>query len=386
MARSKSSLPGGVRTSDLVSLGTLAKAIPSSVVTSALAESGKSTVRNRTLPAELTALYCMMLWLYRDVSYEEVLECLTESWRWLNLPGSGKATKGAITQARDRLGEEPMRLIFNKIARPLAQRQTPGAWYRDWRLVAVDGSLLDTPDSKANREAFGGPSNQFGDGSFPQVRTVILCECGTHAPLACAIGSYRTSEMALLRELKIHLNPEMLLLADRYYFGAEFWKEIVETGCALLWRLRSDAPISTQSKLADGSYLAKVRDGGEGYLVRLICYETGAGTQVTLATNILDPEQGPAIELARLYCERWEVEGAFDEIKSHINETRRSVRSKKPELVRQEIWGLMILHWALRELMHEAAVVHNRDPDTISFSRTVRLVKILFTKDGAFSP
>jgi hypothetical protein len=192
--------------------------------------------------------------------------------------------------------------------------------------------------------------------------------------------------MALLRELKIHLNPEMLLLADRYYFGAEFWKEIVETGCALLWRLRSDAPISTQSKLADGSYLAKVRDGGEGYLVRLICYETGAGTQVTLATNILDPEQGPAIELARLYCERWEVEGAFDEIKSHINETRRSVRSKKPELVRQEIWGLMILHWALRELMHEAAVVHNRDPDTISFSRTVRLVKILFTKDGAFSP
>lgn len=386
MARSKSILPGGIRTSDLVSLGALAKAVPSDLVAAAIAEAGKSTVRSRALPAELTALYCMALWLFRDVSYEEVLECLIESWHWLDLPGASGATKGAITQARDRLGEEPMRLIFESLARPLAGRQTPGAWYRDWRLVAVDGSLLDTPDSKLNRAAFGGPSNQHGNGGFPQVRIVTLCECGTHAPMACAIGSYTTSETALLRELKPKLSSEMLLLADRYYFGVELWKELQEAECAMLWRLRADAPVETGHKLPDGSYLVRLRDGEAGYPVRLIRYKVGAQTEVTLATNILEPERAPAMELARLYCQRWEAEGAFDEIKSHISETRRSARSKKPELVRQELWGLLILHWALRELMYEAALVHKRDPDRISFTRTVRLVKILFTKDGAFPP
>jgi hypothetical protein len=388
MARTKSTLPGGTRVSDFVSLGALAKCFPAEQVSRAVVAAGRSGVRKRSLPPFLTLTYVMALWLFRDVSYEEVLDCLLESWRWLKLPGGSGATKGAITQARDRLGAEPLRLLFEETAVPIATPKTKGAWYGSWRLVAMDGTLIDTPDTLANGNEFGFATNQEGKGGFPKVRLFAIVECGTHAPFACAIGSYTTSETTLARQMKHKLNSEMLLLADRYYFGVEMWAEFIETGAALVWRLRGDAPVKIQKRMSDGSYLGKIHSNRQGeLLVRVIRYqETSTGMIASLVTNILDIGKAPAIELAKLYAQRWEIELAFDEIKSHISETRLAVRSKKPELVRQELWALMLLHWAIRELMHEAALAHNRDPDELSFTRTVRLVKLIFAKDGDFSP
>lgn len=387
MARSKSELPGGIRTADLVSMGVLSKRLDRGTVEQAVRDSGKSSIRRRDLPAELVALYVTCLWLYRDVGYEDVLGCLQEGWKWLGLPGSEGATKGAISQARSRLGVEPMRRLFEHVAVPVAEAGTLGAWYRSKRIVAVDGVLLDTPDTKENGNAFGYPTNASGNGPFPKVRVVALTECSTHVPFGCALGSYFTPETELFRQLLSKLSPDMVLLADRHYFGAKTWMEANATGAMLLWRIQKNAPVDVLERLPDGSYRARLRHDEPEVPLRVIAYKVaGLDEEIRLVTNELDPEKAPAVELARLYPERWEIELSFDEIKSHICEARLALRSKTPELVEQEIWGLMLLHWTLRDLMHEAALAHARDPDTISFVRTVRLVKLKMAKDESFSP
>ena len=387
MARSKEVLAGGIRTSDLVSLGVLAQRISASEVKAAVADSGRQSVRRRSLPAEMVVLLCMALWLFRDVSYEDTLDCLIEAWRWLGLPGGDGATKGAISQARTRLGPEPMKILFERLAVPLATQDTKGAWYKGRRIVTMDATLFETPDTTDNGKAFGYPSGAHGRGPFPRVRVMALSEASTHACFACAIGSYTTSESKLCRQFIGALTPNMILLADRNFFGAKAWEQFDAAGAALLWRIQSNAPVKLVQRLADGSYLGKLTNTKSDFPVRIIIYRLeGSEETVRLATNILDPDQAPAIELARLYPERWEAELVFDEIKSHISESRLALRSKKPELVEQEIWGLMLLHWALRDLMHEAAQAHARDPDTISFVKTIRLVKLQMAKDGSFSP
>lgn len=385
MARSKENLPGGVRTADLVSLGVLSERIPRSTIVDAVGDCGRSSQRRRDLPAELVALFCMSLWLWRDVCCEDVLRCVLESCRWLGLPGSDGATKGAITQARNRLGVEPMRLLFERVAVPVATKDTLGAWYKDKRIVAADGTLFDAPDSPKNGPAFGYPTNQSGRGPFPKVRVVALVESSTHVPFGCAIGSYTDSETELFRQLLHKLTPQMLLLLDRYYFSPDLWQECEDTGAMLLWRIKKDAPVDVIEKLSDGSYLVRIRPTGK--LARMVVYTVeGSDERIRIITNQLDPDEAPAIELAQLYPQRWEAELCFDEIKSHICEARLALRSMTPELVRQEIWGLMLLHWALRDLMHDAAQTHARDPDTISFVTAVRLVKLHLAKDGPFSP
>lgn len=387
MARTKNEIPGGTRVSDLVTMGVLAERFPRGVVSTAVRDAGRASVRRRELPAELVVLFCVSLWLYRDVSYEDVLDCLLEAWRWLGLPGSDGVTKGAISQARGRLGEEPMKLLFERVAVPLATPQTPGAWYRGRRLTAVDGTLFNTPDTPLNAEAFGRPSNQVRKGPFPQVRVIALVETSTHAPFGCAIGAYTDSEVSLLGKILDKLEPDMLLLADRGFFGPDVWTDCAKTGAMLLWRIQKNAPVDVLDPLSDGSYRGRVRWDGPETPLRVIGYRVeGSEEPIRLVTNILDPAEAPAIELAGLYPERWEAELCFDEIKSHVNESRLALRSKKPDLAKQEIWGLMLLHWALRQLMHEAARSHARDPDTISFVRTVRLVKTHLAKDGSFPP
>ena len=216
---------------------------------------------------------------------------------------------------------------------------------------------------------------------------VALIETSTHAPLGCAIGTYRTSELELAKELVGKVEPDMLVLADRYYFGPELWKTFSATKAMLLWRVQKNAPVDVFERLPDGSYRGRLRYEGPEIPVRVIVYRVeGAKEPVRLVTNELDYRKAPAIELANLYPQRWEIELGFDELKSHVSESRLGLRSKKPELVKQEIYGLFFLHWALRDLIHDAAIAHARDPDTISFVRAVRLVKLHFTKDGGFSP
>lgn len=394
MPRHELTLPGGPRFTDMVSIGALAERVPLSTVREVVAAAGRSARRVRLLPPDVTALYVVALWLFRDVSYEEVLNCLLAGLRWAGLPLESVATKGAITQARERLGWQAMRSLYVRLAHPLAAPTTKGAWYRSWRTVAIDGSTFDVPDTQANAEAFGYPGASRGSSAYPQIRCIALSETGTHAIFACQMGSYDTGEVTLAKDVLGALKPGMLLLADRLFFGYELWTAAAATKADLLWRVKNEVRLPVKERLADGSYLSEIhpstsdfRAGRNGLPVRVIEYRVDGGEETfRLLTTILDPEEAPALELAALYPQRWEAESAFDEIKTHVKGSKITMRSKTPELVNQEFWALMIAHWALRDLIHEAALRQNLDPDRISFAQAVRLVRRTMPHNRDFSP
>jgi hypothetical protein len=388
-------LPGGVRASDLVSLGALAEHVPMRDVRAAIAECGVGGSRRRLLPPELTALYVIAMCLYRNVSYVEVLRCLFEGLRWLGFDVSDAvATKGAITQARGRLGWEVLCSLFGRIARPMAGPATKGAWYRTWRTVAMDGATMDVADTPANAGEFGYPAASRGTSAFPQIRCVVLSETGTHAAFACAMGPYKQSEASLAKEVLPRLEAGMLLLADRGFFGYEMWTRAQATKADLLWRVKNNMRLPLEKRLSDGSFLSRIypspsdlRTGVGGTLVRVVEYKVeGSDAPFRLVTTILDPDAAPAQELAALYQERWEAELIFDEIKTHLKGSKIVLRSKTPALVKQEFWGLMVAHRALRSLMHQAAVEQEWDPDDLSFVHTVRVVKRTMPRSADFSP
>lgn len=391
MSRSKSVLSGGVRTADLAVLGMLVEHIPSADVQAAVKQAGRESKRDRLLPAEFLVLYVVSLSLYRDVSYEEVLSCVLEGWRWLGLGEHKIATKGAVTQARIRLGAQTLRLLFERLAQPLAQAKTKGAWYRSRRLVAIDGLTLTVPDSMKNAEAFGYAVDP-NYASYPLIRYLCLSETGTHAPLAACMGPYATGELTLVRQIIPSFKPGMLVLADRRFVNYKLWEECLPTGADLLWRAPSYLGLKKGKVLEDGSWLSflKPRDLERPELnrvVRVVQYTVeGSDETYRLVTNILDPKEAPAIELAQLYTQRWEIESSFDEMKTHLRGARMLLRSKVPELVEQEFWGLLIAYRAIRSLMHEAALAHNKDPDEVSFVSTVRIVRRTLPQRAAFSP
>jgi hypothetical protein len=394
MARHEQVLPGGLRFTDLVSLGALAEHVPLSTIREVVTAEGRSEKRVRLLPADVTALYVVAMWLFRDVSYEEVLNCLLAGLRWAGLALESVATKGAITQARVRLGWQAMRTLYLRLARPLATSETRGAWYRSWLTVAIDGSTFDVPDTEANAAEFGYPGTARGSSAYPQIRCLALSETGTHAVFACQMDSIKRGETTLAKDLLAALKPGMLLLADRAFFGYELWTAAAATKADLLWRVKKNIRLPVKERLADGSFLSEIhrsgndiRDGRAGLAVRVVEYTVGGGKEVfRLITTILDPRKAPALELAALYPQRWEIEAAFDEIKTHIKGSKITMRSKTPELVRQEFWGLMIAHWALRDIIHAAALRQNLDPDGISFVHAVRLVRRMMPRTADFSP
>ena len=391
MARSKSSLPGGSRVSDLVTLGVLTKYVTRDDIGAAIIEGGASGERERLLTPELTAFYVIALSLFRHVNYEEVLSLLLEGLRWLKLPNFGIATKSAISQARNRLGKDPMRLLFDRLAVPMSTPKTRGAWYRSWLTVAIDGTTLTLGDTTKNAETFGYPGEQ-AKASFPIMKCVCLVETGTHAAFAAALGPYATGEGELARELAGKLKPGMLVIADRNYLSFESWKVFSDTGADLVWRVTSRWGLKPIKTLADGSWLSKIQtpfgspEKAET-LLRVVRYQVkGSDETYRLVTTILDPELAPAHELAQLYHERWEIESVFDEMKTHLRGPRLQLRSKSPDLVEQEFWCLMIAHRAIRSIMHEAALSHQLDPDEISFTHTVNVVRRTLQTRVSFSP
>ncbi len=280
---------------------------------------------------------------------------------------------------------------------PVASRQTQGAWYRDWRLVSLDGTTLDVADEQVNVEAFGRPGASRGSSGYPQLRFVALGESGTHVLFAVADGASSDGETTLARRVISHLDLQMLCLADRGFFGYELWEAAAATGAQLLWRLRSNVATTCDRRLSDGSYLSRIyrstrdrRHNREPIVVRVIEYTLeGVGDAeplYRLATTLLDEHQAPAAELAALYPQRWEIEGAFDELKTHLRGPRVVLRSKTPELVRQEFYGLLLAHFAVRALMHEAALHVDLDPDELSFTHSVRVVRRHAITAAAFSP
>jgi hypothetical protein len=399
MARTPARLPNGTRISDHVTLGVLTATVPAVLIDAVLADTDRHSQRQRQLPARLMVYYVIALALYAQASYGEVLRCLLEGLRWLRLAGTDPnlADKSAITKARIRLGPDPLKQLFARVARPCAEAGTPGAWYRGRRLVSLDGTTIDLPDAPALAQRFGRPAASRGASSFPQLRLLTLTETGTHAIFAVTFGRYEVSEIRLAPELLQQLQPGMLCLADRAFVGFELWRMATTPGAELLWRVRKNQVLPCRQRLPDGSYLSRLyaspkhrRHDAGGLTIRVIDYRlegvAGAEPLYRLVTTLLDPATAPAAELAALYHERWESEGAFTELKVSLPGERLMLRSRRVDLVEQELYGLLLAHFALRRLMHEASRQAGCDPDSLSFLHTVRIVRRHLPFHAAFSP
>ena len=404
------------RLSDLVSVGVLTRVFPPAVVDEVVEAAGRTQRRHRSLPARVMAYFAIGMGLYSEGSYEDVLAQLTDGLSW----ASGWAeeyplpSKSAIFQARQRLGSQPVADLFARVAAPLAGADTPGSWLAGLRLVAVDGTCLDVADTPANDEHFGRPGVNKGEkAAFPMARVLALAECGTHAIFAARVGTYAESEATLAdRLLPEALEPGMLLTADRGFFSYALWRKATATGADLLWRVRTDrsGPKPTHLEdLPDGSWLAHLRQTHsaaarreEPLLVRVVDYtvddgrgdtgdagetgEVGEPVVYRLFTTLLDPRQAPATDLALAYAQRWEIENTFDELKTHQRGPRVVLRSKSPDLVLQEIWGHLCCHYAIRSLMTQAAEHGGHDPDRVSFTAALRIVRQTIAHQGDFPP
>ena len=397
MARTVAALSQGSRITDYISIGVITKTFPLERVNGVLEKTGKMSKRQRDLPAHVVVYYVLALALFMQVSYQEVLRCLLEGIEWLTAPGTRvKVTgKSGISQARTRLGLGPVKELHDTVVKPIADKETKGAWYRSWRLVTLDGSTMETADNRENEAAFGRPGASRGRSAFPQIRFASLVENGTHVLFGTQLAGCRTSEATLAREVISHLEAGMLCLADRYFFGFELWQKASGTGADLLWRVRRNAALPCLKRLPDGSYLSRIHayrqkhrtaDGIDIRVIEYILEGSGSKEIYRLVTTILDPEAAPAQELAVLYRERWEIETALDELKTHLRGSRIQLRSKTPDLVRQEFYGLMMTHFAIRGLMHEAAIKGDVDPDKLSFVHAVRVVRRKLRNPIVFSP
>lgn len=400
MARTSKVRVEGDRLTDRINIGVLTARFPLEKIQEILEETGRASQRKRDLPAHVMVYYVIALALYRAEGMREVLRLLLQGLR--DILGLGirviPAGKSGISQARSRLGVEPVKQLYDKVVGPIATPETKGAFYRGWHKVALDGFTLEVPDSEANQE-FGRPvSPSGGESAYPLIRGVALAEVGTHVLFGAVLGDYATGEVTLAREVVVHLRPGMLCLADRYFPGYLLWRQASETGAELAWRVRSGIKFPVEKALPDGSYLSSFRPsreekkrGAAPIPVRIFEYrvkgpKSKKDETFRIITSILDWKAAPAEELAHLYHERWEFETALDEFKTHLRGARTVLRSQTPALVQQEVYGLLLAHFAIRGLMHEAALRAGRDPDRISFIHTVRVVRRTLPRFAAFSP
>jgi hypothetical protein len=388
MARTLATLPEGSRITDYISLGVITKTFPLQKVRAVLAATGKASQRERDLPAHVVVYYAIALGLYMRSSYREVLRCLLEGVQWLLDPAVTLKVAGnsGISQARTRLGWEPLQQLHDAVVKPIAVAATKGAWYRGLRLVSVDGSTMEVADEAANDHAFGRPGVSRGESAFPQLRFVSLVENGTHVLFGTQQGPYATGEVTLAKAVVGALRKGMLCLADRNFFGFPLWVQARSTGADLLWRIKATAQLAAEQPLPDGSYLSTFYASAQdrkhqrhGQRVRIIEYRLHGVSEAEpiyrLVTTLLDPAQAPVVELAALYHERWEIETALAELKTQLRGAKLVLRSKTPDLVRQEFYGLLMAHFAVRGLMHEAALKADIDPDQLSFLHAVRVVR-----------
>jgi len=403
MARTIAELPKGSRITDHISLGVIAKYFPLERINKVLADTGRAGKRQRDLPGHVVVYYVIALALYMQVSYREVLRCLLEGIRWLQGPNADiKVTgKSGISQARTRVGSDPLQLLHDELVVPVAVREskqiTKGAWYRKWRLVSIDGSTLDVADTKENESAFGRPRTSRGQSAFPKIRLVSLVENGTHVLFGSRMAGYHTGEKTLSKEVIGFLSRGMLCLGDRNFFSYSLWKQAQETGSDLLWRVKKNLKLPCLRRFRDGSYLSQIyasakdrRHDKNGIDVRVIEYTLegvpDAEPVYRLITTILTPKDAPAKELAALYHDRWEIENAFDEFKTHLRGPKIVLRSKRPGLVIQEFYGFMMAHFAIRGIMHEAALKAGEDPDRLSYVHSVRVIRRKLTGFAAIPP
>jgi len=394
--------PSDSRLTDHISIGVLTRVFPPELVDGVVGEAGRRERRRRLLPARVVVYYVLALALFADCSYEEVMRQLVEGLAW----ESGwereweVPTKVAIYKARERLGREPLEFLFRAVAVPLATGSTRGAFYRGLRLMSLDGTCLDVADTPQNAAAFGRPgsSRREGGGAFPQLRVVALAESGTHAICDAALGPYTGSEQALADRLWDSLSDRMLCLADRNFYTFERFQKARGTGAQLLWRVKSDVGLPREQTLEDGSYLTSIyalknrkakRDGERARVVEYRLDDPALADEeqrYRLITTILDPDAAPANELAALYPQRWELESALDELKTHQRGPRVVLRSKAPETVYQEAYGHLCTHYAIRRVMHDAALRADLVPHRLSFIRSLRAARRSTRTQPGLSP
>jgi hypothetical protein len=385
--------------SDVVSVGVVTKVFPADLVDEVVAGCGRSEKRHRSLPARTMAYFAIGLALHADGSYEDVLGLMSDGLAWADT-GDGPVrlpSKSGISQARERLGSEPLHALFDRVAQPLAMPATSGCWLAGRRMVAIDGMTLDVADTEANAAEFGRPGVNKGEQSaFPQARVVAVGECGTRAMFDAVVGPYTCGENTMAVELVERLEPGMLLLADRGFCGYPLWDKAQATGADLLWRAKSNMKPRHVETLDDGTWIGELRPGGnagrtaEPHRVRVIDYTIDDGrtndNTYRLLTTILDPNDASAVDLAAAYAQRWEIETAFDELKTHQRGPKIVLRSKLPDLVHQEIWGYLCCHYAIRTLMFEAADHADVDTDRVSFVAALRFARRSISQARDFPP
>ncbi len=409
------------RLNDWISLGVLASWVPRDEVEDAVGAAGKAAQRKGgKLPPQVMVYFVMALALFAEEDYEEVWARLAEALADWGGFGDDQAlvTTGGITQARQRLGEEPVRGTFGLVAAPVATLDTPGAFLGTWRKMSIDGLEWDVPDTPANAAEFGYPgTGEGGRAAFPKVRAVTIAECASHAPVLAAIGpcvSKGSGEQSLARELYPRLEEDWLLIADRNFYNWEDWCAAAGTGAALLWRVKSSLILEPLEFLSDGSYLSvlvnpKVRgtarqktvdaaragkdlDPGRARYVRVVEYEVpdragdGKDELIALITTITDLRRAPAPALAAAYHERWEHETGNAQLKTYLRGPGKVLRSKSPDMIRQEIWGYLLTHYAISALICTAATSAGIDPDRVKFKRAVRIIRRRADDPAAFPP
>jgi hypothetical protein len=402
-----------------MSWGVLATAVPRDAVDTAIAVTGRGAKRSGgKLPPHVMVYYAMALAVYANEDYEEVTTSLAGTLRTWGCwdPDWDIPTSGGITQARARLGAEPLVEVFDTVAVPVAEDLTRGACVGQWRLMSIDGLEWDAPDTAPNAAEFG-YAGGTGDtaSAFPKVRVLTVSECASHAAVGAVIGGQRQGEQTLARQLWPMLEPDWLLLADANFYSYQDFTAAAATGAALLWRVSSTVKTPRLTDLGDGSYLSvlitkKVRsttrraailtaaaagdelDPAEAVVVRVIEYTVpdrgdNPDEVIRVITTITDPADAPADELAQAYHERWEHETGNKQLKTHLRGPGRVLRSQSPDMVRQEIYGYLLAHYAISALICRAATEADIDPDRVKFLRTVRLTRRhINTPAAGFSP
>jgi hypothetical protein len=386
-----------------VRLGVLTREVCPELVDRVVAQAGRCERRARLLPARSVVYFVLALCLFSGADsmgppgYRSVMRWLTNGLRHLH--GSVLPTSPALTKARQRLGAEPLRLLFASKRGALAVAGTAGAFAFGLRLVAWDGTGLDVADTPENEKAFG----RVRTGGNPQLRLLALIECGTHAVIDAAFAGVRTvSEQKLARDLLPALRKGMLLLADRNFPGHELWGLAAGTGADLVWRIKKNNVLVPLQALPDGSFLSvmptpeetrrhgQARAAGrvlpqppQGHPVRVVEYtvtvRAGDGTTrieaFRLVTTLLDHHLAPADQLAAIYAQRWEIENGYGELKTRLRGAEFILRSRSPELVTQEVYALLTVYQALCAFEAEAATVAGIDPDRVSFTVAVRVAR-----------
>jgi len=397
-----------LRLTDVIGLGVLTRLIDRDTVDEVLARAGRRETRTRLLPARVVVYLVLALCLFTADGYDEVVRKLTNGLRGLRIWRDDwkVPTASAISQARTRLGSAVMGELFKRVCVPVGKRATVGAYYQQWRVMAIDGTVIDVPDTDVNAAEFGYSSpGTPKQSAFPQVRIVNLVECGTHASVWAEFDGVKTSERVLTERMADAFTDDMIVLADRGFYSYDLWTTALDGGAQLLWRISNPLDLPVLELHGDGSFRSELlpskmktaikagrtpADVDDHRIpVRVIEYMVkgrGDTETIRLITTIMDPEQAPADTFAALYQQRWEHELVFDEIKTHQMNQHRILRSRTPDLVKQEIWGLLITHYATQVFITEAADELGADPDRYSFMTTINIIRRQVLNQAAISP